>query len=47
MFGTDICYASQRPQTAALLRRLRDEGRISGSAFGAIARENARRILKL
>ena len=47
MFGTDICFKSQRPPAAKFLTALRDEGKISKETFNMIARENAERLFKL
>lgn len=47
MFGTDICYRSQRFATGALLQELKAQGKISAEAFDAIAGQNAIRLLGL
>ena len=46
-FGTDICRADQELPLAAFLLDLRKKGALSETAFAKIARENARRLLKI
>jgi len=46
-FGTDICRADQKLPLAGFLIGLRDNGKLSQTAFEKIARENAMKILGL
>lgn len=46
-FGTDICSPANDPRQAQLLRRLRDEGKITGDVFESISWRNANRVLCL
>lgn len=47
MFGTDICYASQKIKIGELLNGLRETGKLSDSVFEGIAHANAERLLGL
>ncbi|NLD87898.1 MAG: amidohydrolase family protein [Clostridiales bacterium] len=47
MYGTDICYSWQRPETASFLKRLRSEGKLSEDNFQKIAKGNAKALFKL
>jgi hypothetical protein len=46
-FGTDICAPDTEVLLDGLLKKLRDDGAISETAFGKIARENAAKLLGL
>ncbi|MFW6155356.1 MAG: hypothetical protein ACOC95_09075 [Planctomycetota bacterium] len=47
LMGTDTCSPTNEFQHAALLRRWRDEGKLTPEAFEAIAWGNANRVLGL
>ena len=47
MFGTDICFATQKLPLASFLIGLRDAGNLPDTAFRKIARENAIRLYGL
>lgn len=47
MFGTDICRATQVLPLAGFLTGLREQGKLSETAFRKIARENAIRLYRL
>jgi predicted TIM-barrel fold metal-dependent hydrolase len=47
LFGTDICYATQKLPLAGFLIKLRDAGDLSETVFQKIARGNAVRLFEL
>jgi len=47
MFGTDICYADQKLGTADMLKRFRNEGKLSEDNFRKIACENAVKMFNI
>ena len=45
LFGTDVCYATQKIENGEILKRFHREGRLSDETFEKIAHKNAERLL--